>query len=1062
MRLRFVFIFLLAVLGGTAQIKVEKILYRDDSVYVYPVNLGYNYDSQDGEGDIPLIFDSLPTGKYVIQYYYGDELETAGDFFISNGKVNGVGHFGNKVFNYVDGIRNGDYYYVEYLGGITVQGQYVEGVRHGVFKYYNYSEGRMNLEKEQEYTFGQELGQLKLYYPNGQIRVDCEKYGKQDRNVNMPYQENPKDNFDLIFNNLPIGYYDEVRNKFWEEFPKHLEDTEGVDRIKTSTTRGFYSSKLYGNYKVYFPDGTIAEQGVLDSTSNKWDMSRHFAIYRSGKPIYSLDSIVKDSVVFFTKKNLQDNGKVKNETVYTRDKYGKVSRYSSKNLNRNLWDNKSYVNCWNYYGYNSILRNEFDGIIPTTIYEYEDGSFDTIAFFITNTNSYYNKPIALERNKITDLDVMINDSSQIQFKRSIVDTTIGLEMVFYYSEKKRDKDYLIPFSFGKEFFNWGSNWGLVNLSFCRGYGYPSSLYDEDSIIIKKNGELFSGDIIFKNGTKRKIPGLFEEDKNNLNYYSSKRVKKNLIYYGLVRNRALRKFFKVKRRKKIRKAKEYSRASFKNGVLNGWINKNSDSLYYEQGDLKKSIEYSKSYNTGVEFKSEIKSFDKKQLNGEVVNWINDRFAFEKPKKKSKKYPYGTKTFYKKYSGLSSIKTYENGLIKGVNKEWSASDYFEHFEDSLEELKTKSIILPFSKLDTAGTIGLVEVSYYDSSKFQGVYRRFEEGGISKYIEYNKGEYNGLALDVSWGDTLESRIYNAGIQEGKYFKKYDDGGLEIEGFYKTGEPNGEWSFYSKYGKKNAIVLIDSLKKVGVSYSWCFDDSYGRSGPRFDEFNLSDLNSEGVCGTLSLFHSNEQKLAQGELTSGVRTGAWSFWNEHGEKVEDNYYKNDTITVDSIEHYSQGNYTLFNIKGDTIAKGKLLGEVDLYDCSSDLKIREYDRSYDVFISNNSDTLVKNGEGYVKFYDEFNLLQQEGGVSKGLKHSDWKMYDPNGNLNSVGKFYFGKKDGVWYEGDLRAIQYKDPDCFVHNEDYSETKEMERVTITRSIYNKGILLNKSTLTTYRRK
>ena len=63
------------------------------------------------------------------------------------------------------------------------------------------------------------------------------------------------------------------------------------------------------------------------------------------------------------------------------------------------------------------------------------------------------------------------------------------------------------------------------------------------------------------------------------------------------------------------------------------------------------------------------------------------------------------------------------------------------------------------------------------------------------------------------------------------------------------------------------------------------------------------------------------------------------------------------------------------------------------------------------------------------------------------MYDPNGNLNSVGKFYFGKRDGVWYEGDLRAIQYKDPDCFVHNEDYSETESrISRILQRQSIEN----------------
>ena len=606
------------------------------------------------------------------------------------------------------------------------------------------------------------------------------------------------------------------------------------------------------------------------------------------------------------------------------------------------------------------------------------------------------------------------------------------------------------------------------------YSQPN-VYDEDSIMVKKNGEPFTGKFIFKNATKKKLSGLMVEKKGDIIFYSRELSKRKKNLFGRKRRNRYRRRSKIarfflgrrKRYRKVKRAKKYGEAYLVNGSLNGWIIKDKDSLFYNNGELQRAIDYENQYGRTDYFKESKKSFVNGKLHGDFITWDKDDYTFKEPKPVSRKYPNGMKSFSKDYIGLYSKSTYENGKLVGVKKQWSPSDYYNVHMDSLRALKTKLIELPFQFNDSVGTVGLVSQIDYKNGEIDGLSRTFEEGGLNMFIEYKEGTKNGLYLDVSYGDTLEYRYYDNCVVKGNYYKKYDDGGMLKTGIYTEGKPDGEWKFYSKYGKENAVVRIDSLKHPVIkhgdfdfsSFIWSFD--LGRD-EGYSSFELDNIRVQGVCGDLTLYHSNEQKLAEGQLMYGGRTGASSFWNEHGEKMEENHYQTDTMLIDSNKFPTMGDYTLFNVKGDTIAKGKLLSGVDLYDCSSDLDIREYDRTYDVFVSNNGDTLVKNGEGHIKFYNEFNVLLKEGPISKSIKHGHWKFYDPNGNLSGVGDFNYGEKDGIWYEGDLRAIQYKNPDCFVKNEEYSADKEMEEVKITRTIFKNGVTVNKSTLTTYRRK
>ena len=174
-----------------------------------------------------------------------------------------------------------------------------------------------------------------------------------------------------------------------------------------------------------------------------------------------------------------------------------------------------------------------------------------------------------------------------------------------------------------------------------------------------------------------------------------------------------------------------------------------------------------------------------------------------------------------------------------------------------------------------------------------------------------------------------------------------------------------------------------------------------------------------------------------------------------------DSLNIDSNKIYTAGTFVEVNKKGDSLVKGELLSGIDLYDCSTDLNIRNYDKTYNLFLSNKGDTIVKDGAGYLKRYNQFSTLIAEGNVKNGLKSGAWKLYDQNGNLNEFGIFVNGKKNGVWLKGDLRAIHYENLDCTIKKDiDKDGEGVMETISINQTFYKNGLVINSESVKTYR--
>lgn len=78
------------------------------------------------------------------------------------------------------------------------------------------------------------------------------------------------------------------------------------------------------------------------------------------------------------------------------------------------------------------------------------------------------------------------------------------------------------------------------------------------------------------------------------------------------------------------------------------------------------------------------------------------------------------------------------------------------------------------------------------------------------------------------------------------------------------------------------------------------------------------------------------------------------------------------------------------------------------------------------DTAQHRINGYTKNYYDNGALQNEGNVKDGIPVGIWKLYDSNGNLNQVGVYKNGKRDGRWLKGDLGSVKNMSEICLNPN------------------------------------
>lgn len=280
---------------------------------------------------------------------------------------------------------------------------------------------------------------------------------------------------------------------------------------------------------------------------------------------------------------------------------------------------------------------------------------------------------------------------------------------------------------------------------------------------------------------------------------------------------------------------------------------------------------------------------------------------------------------------------------------------------------------------------------------------EHGIGK--EYSReGLVTGLN-DYRNGILVSREIINRfdrnGNRQGKWKFFYDDGNLQLEGFYRNDLRHGFFKQYSREGVLLSVLKFEEGKLVAdapelVTLDLRYD--YYPSGKVKSVGSYKGSNKEGLHreykedGSLikaSLFENNI-KTGEGLLNNeGLRNGEWKDFYSNGALKSKGQYLNGK-KVGLWKHYypngtleQKGNY---NTEG--LADGEWLW---FYESSDTLKIVNYRRGLE--------------EGMMMEYSRGGNLIAKGEYIEGKREYDW--FYSIGEVSIYGSYRYGEEDGFW-------------------------------------------------------
>ncbi len=193
--------------------------------------------------------------------------------------------------------------------------------------------------------------------------------------------------------------------------------------------------------------------------------------------------------------------------------------------------------------------------------------------------------------------------------------------------------------------------------------------------------------------------------------------------------------------------------------------------------------------------------------------------------------------------------------------------------------------------------------------------------------------------------------GLRQGKWQKKYPNGRLMYEGYFKDGEPAGEWTRYYEGGQVKAKINYNQNSDTAQAV---LNDPFGK------------------------------KMAEGAYVDEKRAGKWQFFND-GRKVSEEMYLNGV---------KQGISRTFYPTGEVLEE-------------TEWQNGQQEGSYRVFFKNGDPYMqckISSGKrnGLCLSYFQNGRVELEAYYLNNLRHDEWNYYNENGQLKYTLEYDKGK------------------------------------------------------------
>jgi antitoxin component YwqK of YwqJK toxin-antitoxin module len=365
-------------------------------------------------------------------------------------------------------------------------------------------------------------------------------------------------------------------------------------------------------------------------------------------------------------------------------------------------------------------------------------------------------------------------------------------------------------------------------------------------------------------------------------------------------------------------------------------------------------------------------------------------------------------------------------------------------------------------------------YQRNKIFYAETSYEEGmidGISRTYLTLPGRDSILIFDLN---------FQNGSLQGESKSYHTNGNLAKRGFFLSGQPIDDYEAFDTLGFKYQYVKFQynqpieekiwEENQLSVRYLFDWKDSipfeisdiagstsFERlatdlgliqnpySEPYYGRPSLVD--KTGINYSITKYYPNDSIARFGNIAKGKKVGYWKHFSYEGKALYEVTYFDTILSInDSIRFKSKGILTYLNEKGQPTSKSYIIEKVEKYDCSH----ADHNEERMLYAFWEADTSQHRMNGYVKNYYDNGAIQNEGNVVNGLPTGIWKMYDSDGQLNQVGSYEQGKRNGRWLSGDLSNMKNMSEICLNPNlENLEEIMSYQEKLLDVSVIYYGI-------------
>lgn len=332
-------------------------------------------------------------------------------------------------------------------------------------------------------------------------------------------------------------------------------------------------------------------------------------------------------------------------------------------------------------------------------------------------------------------------------------------------------------------------------------------------------------------------------------------------------------------------------------------------------------------------------------------------------------------------------YENGLREGPSEEYYMGNVLgfkctyskgevegDYEVYGIHGGMTEKATMHMGKLDGMATAyynnGAKQAEFsYKMGKLDGESRFYTfDGKMYRKANYTLGKMNGHSTDYyASGQIKNDGEYKNDALFGYWKVYWDNGKVQREGLYKDkGLREGEWKEYYRDGTPKATAVFKAGKYNGVINEYDIDGKiyiksvyatdklkskayYDKSGKEIASYNIG----KGTT-TVTEYHPNGEKAAEGDYYNGERDGVWKYYSSNGGWLtQKEHFEHGSLVGDRLEYYPNG---------------KEKSEVNY---------------------NNDER-----DGYLKVYYPNGNLQTEGWFVRDERQGDWYTYNERGTIVS--------------------------------------------------------------------